>query len=182
MRVLVVLAAGLALAAAPVSAAVSQSSAGVERRGGLEREILRELNRVRAGHDLRPVRQVPGLRIAAVAHSRAMLELDFFDHASADGTSFDKRLRSHYTDRGWQTWSVGETLLATSEGLDAREMVGEWIKSRSHRAIILSPTWQDIGIGAQHAVSPPPTFGGIPTTVVTADFGLRAGKLAGSRG
>jgi uncharacterized protein YkwD len=182
MRVLVVLAAGLVLATAPVSAAVSQSSTGVERREGLEREILRELNRVRAAHDLRPVREVPGLRVAAVAHSRAMLELDFFDHASTDGTSFDKRLRAHYTDRGWQTWAVGETLLATSEGLDARQMVIEWRRSKSHRAIILSPTWQDVGIGAQHAAAPPATFGGIPTTVVTADFGLRDGKLPGSRG
>jgi uncharacterized protein YkwD len=182
MRVLVVLAAGLALAAAPVSAAVSQSSTGVQRRGTLEREILRELNRVRTVHDLQPVRQVPGLRIPAVAHSRAMLELDFFDHTSADGTSFDRRLRSHYSDRGWQTWSVGETLLATSEGLDARQIVTEWIKSKSHRAILLSPTWHDVGIGAHHAATPPATFGGIPTTVVTADFGLRTGKLAGSRG
>ena len=162
-----------------MSAATPQRAAGVARQGTLERELLHELNRVRATHDLQPVRQVPGLRIPAVAHSRAMLELDFFDHASADGTSFDRRLRAHYTNRGWETWSVGETLLATSEGLDAREMVAEWIKSKSHRAIILSPTWRDVGIGAQYAPAPPPTFGGLPTTVVTADFGLRAGRLTG---
>jgi uncharacterized protein YkwD len=111
-----------------------------------------------------------------------MLELDFFDHTSADGTTFDERLRPSYSTRGWQTWSVGETLLATSEELDARAMVAEWIKSKSHRAIILSPTWRDVGIGAQYAAAPPPTFGGLPTTVVTADFGLRAGRLDGSDG
>jgi uncharacterized protein YkwD len=107
-----------------------------------------------------------------------MLEVGFFDHDSADGTSFDDRLREHYTDRGWQSWSVGETLLATSEGLDARQMVAAWIKSRSHRAIVLSPTWQDVGIGAQHGVAPK-VFDGLPTTVVTADFGMRGGRAAG---
>ena len=182
MRFLVVLAVGLAITAGPVSAAMPQRAAGVQRQESLEREVLRELNRVRAGHDLQPVRQVPGLRIPAVAHSRAMLELDFFDHASADGTTFDKRLRAYYTNRGWQTWSVGETLLATSEGLDARQMVAEWIKSKSHRAIILSPTWRDVGIGVQYAAAPPSTFGGVPTVIVTADFGLRAGRLTEPNG
>jgi uncharacterized protein YkwD len=120
-----------------------------------------------------------GLRVAAVLHARSMLEVGFFDHASADGTSFDERLRTHYPERGWRTWSVGETLLATSEGLDARQMVAAWVRSRSHRAIILSPAWQEVGIGAQHAVTAPANFSGLPTTVVTADFGLRTGRAGG---
>jgi uncharacterized protein YkwD len=182
VRFLAVLAAALAAASPAALAATSPAPSEVERRAALELELLRELNRVRADRGLEPLRLARGLRVAAVHHSRSMLEVGFFDHDSANGQSFDDRLRDHYTDRGWQAWTVGETLLATSEGLGAREMVGEWIKSKSHRAIILSPTWQDVGIGAQHAAAPPLTFGGIPTTVVTADFGLRAGKLAGSRG
>lgn len=184
MRFLLLLAAALAAAAvsSPVFAASPQLAVSeMSGRVGLEREILRELNRVRAAHDLRPVRPVRGLRAAAAAHSRSMLELGFFDHASADGTTFDKRIRRYYPDRGWQSWSVGETLLATSEQLDARLMVAEWIESRSHRAIILSPTWHDVGVGAHYAAVAPNEFRGLPTTVVTADFGARVGRLSEAR-
>jgi uncharacterized protein YkwD len=181
MRSLVVLAAAVAAAAAPVSAATAEQSARIEGRGGLERQVLAELNLVRAERGLQPLRVVTGLRVAAVTHSRSMLAVGFFDHASADGTSFDRRLRRHYPDRGWSTWSVGETLLSTSAALDARQIVGEWLESKPHREIILSPTWRDVGIGARFASAAPHEFGGAPTTVVTADFGLREGKESGPR-
>jgi uncharacterized protein YkwD len=182
MRYLVVLAVALAAASAPVSAASSHATSASERRGSLEQEVLRELNRVRASRSLPALRLAPGLRKAAVTHSRSMLEAGFFDHVSPDGTSFDRRIRTYYSDRGWRSWSVGETLLATSEPLDAQLMVAEWIRSSSHRAIILSSTWRDVGIGAHYAVVPPGTFGGVPTTVVTADFGVRSGRVSGTRG
>jgi uncharacterized protein YkwD len=179
VRFLAVLAAALAAASPAALAATSPAPSEVERRAALELELLRELNRVRADRGLEPLRLARGLRVAAVHHSRSMLEVGFFDHDSANGQSFDDRLRDHYTDRGWQAWTVGETLLATSEGLDARQMVAAWIKSRSHRAILLSPTWQDVGIGAQHAAVAPKSFEGLPTTVVTADFGMRSGRTSG---
>jgi uncharacterized protein YkwD len=178
MRFVVVLVVALAAAASHASAAAPLAVPEVERRAALEREILLELNDVRAERGLQPLRAANGLRTAAASHSRSMLELGFFAHTAPDGTTFDSRLRQHYSDRGWQTWSVGETLLATSEGLDAREIVAAWLESRSHRAIILSSTWREAGIGAQHAASPPRTFGRLPTTVVTADFGLRSGRTS----
>ena len=181
MRYLVVLAGALAVAASPVSAAVDPAPS-IEGRGALEREIIVELNQARAERDLQPLRVVRGLRSAAVAHSTSMLRVGYFDHASADGTSFDRRLARHYPEHGWRTWSVGETLLATSAALDAPQIVAEWMKSRPHREIILSSTWRDVGIGARFAVSAPNEFDGAPTTVVTADFGLRAGKESGPRG
>ena len=182
MRYLVVLAGAVAAVAAPVSTATAEQSARIEGRGTLEREILVELNRVRAQRDLQPLRVVTGLRIAAVTHSRSMLAVGFFDHASADGTSFDRRLRRHYSDRGWSTWSVGETLLSTSAALDARQVVGEWLKSKPHREVILSGSWRDVGVGARYAPAAPQEFGGAPTTVVTADFGLREGRESEPRG
>jgi uncharacterized protein YkwD len=176
MRSLVVLAAAVAAAAAPVSAATAEQSARIEGRGGLERQIFAELNLVRAERGVQPLRVATGLRVAAVAHSRSMLAVGFFDHASADGTSFDRRLRRHYPDHGWSRWSVGETLLSTSAALDARQIVGEWLKSKPHREVILSASWRDVGIGARYAAAAPQEFGGAPTTVVTADFGLREGR------
>ena len=159
-----------------MSAATAEQSARIAGRGGLERQIFVQLNLVRAERGLQPLRVVPGLRVAAVAHSRSMLAIGFFDHASADGTSFDRRLRRHYPDRGWSRWSVGETLLSTSATLDARQIVGEWLESKPHREVILSPTWRDVGVGARYAAAAPQEFGGAPTTVATADFGLREGR------
>ena len=182
MRYLVVLAAAVAAAATPVSAATVEPSARIQGRGGLEREILVELNRARSERGLQPLRVVTGLRVAAVSHSRSMLAVGFFDHASADGTSFDRRLRRHYPERGWSIWSVGETLLSTSAALDARQIVGEWLKSKPHREVILSATWRDVGVGARYAAAAPQEFGGAPTTVVTADFGLREGRESEPRG
>jgi uncharacterized protein YkwD len=165
----------------PVSAAQSKTAAtSLARRAALEREIVREVNRVRASHALRPLRFGDGLRTAAAAHSRAMVEIGFFEHESADGTSFDNRIRRYYRDRGWETWSVGEALLASSAEIDAHQVVAAWAKSRPHRVVLLSPTWRDAGIGVYYSDSAPGEFGDAPALVVTADFGLRSGRASSS--
>jgi uncharacterized protein YkwD len=156
-------------------------SAKVERRVTLEAAVIRAMNRVRVEAGLRPLRTSPSLRTAARVHSRAMLEDGFFGHESADGTAFSERIRRHYTNRGWRTWSVGEALLATqSNTIDAAAIVEAWLESPPHRAIVLSPTWKDAGIGALYAPVAPREFGDTETIVVTADFGLREGRVTRS--
>ena len=183
MRCLIVLVAALAVACAPASAAPAAGpDRGFERLELLETAVLRELNRSRSTRGLRALHATAGLRSAAVSHSRAMLELGFFGHESADGTAFDDRLRRSYSDRGWETWSVAETLVAGSREMDARRAVAAWIGSPSHRAIILSAQWRDAGIGAMFTPVAPGDFGGTATLVVTADFGVRAGRAKPSGG
>jgi len=177
MRSLLVLVAALAAVVSPVSAASTADSSTFERRPALERELVRELNRIRAARALPRLLPATGLRRAATEHSRAMLDAGFFDHVSSDGSPFDQRIRRYYSDRGWRSWSVAETLLATSEQLYARTMVVKWLESRSHRAIILKPSWREVGVGAHFQATAPGDFGGAPTTVVTADFGARAGRV-----
>ena len=179
MRRYLALALALAAVSAPVSAAqTGPQSTSAARRAALEREIVKEVNRVRALHDLRPLRFGDGLRTAAVVHSRAMIEMGFFEHESADGTSFDNRIRRYYRDRGWATWSVGEALLSSSAEIDAREVVSAWAKSRPHRAVLLAPAWRDAGIGVFYSESAPGEFRDAPALVVTADFGLRTGRAS----
>jgi uncharacterized protein YkwD len=103
-----------------------------------------------------------------------MLAHGFFGHDSVDGTAFGERIRRHYPSRGWDSWSVAETLMA-SQGreADAAAIVAAWLGSRPHRAIVLSGTWREVGIGALYAESAPNDFGGVETIVVTADFGHR---------
>ena len=51
-------------------------------------------------------------------------------------------------------WSVGEALMATqSRVVDAETIVAAWLES-PHRAILLSPTWRDAGIGVLYRRAP----------------------------
>ena len=179
MRTLAALAVALASALALAAPASPGQSAKLERRVALEVAVVRDMNRVRVAHGLTALRMSPSLRAAARGHSQSMLKLGFFGHDSADGTAFSERIRRHYTSRGWRTWSVGEALLA-SEGrdLDAHAIVAAWLESPPHREIVLSPTWREAGIGALYAPTAPQEYGGAATIVVTADFGLREGKLS----
>jgi uncharacterized protein YkwD len=181
MRYVAAIAFALTAVFVTAPAAAPVSSAEVERRAPLETSVVREMNRVRAARGLRPLHASPSLRTAARGHSRAMLEHGFFGHESRDGTAFSDRIRRHYTNRGWRTWSVGEALLsATGNTVEARAIVEAWLDSPSHRDIILSPTWRDTGIGALYAPTAPSEYRGAETIVVTADFGVREGKITTS--
>ncbi len=177
--------AALAVLASAVLVAAPTATPGpsekVVRRTSLEAAVIRALNQVRDTQGLQPLRSSPSLRSAARGHSRAMLDYGFFGHESEDGTAFSDRIRRYYTNRGWRTWSVGEALLA-SQGMriDATGIVKAWLESPPHREIILSPTFRDAGIGALYAPSAPREFGGADTVVVTADFGLREGRVSPS--
>ena len=167
------------LVASPV--ATPGPTTKIERRAALEASVVREMNRVRAARGLTPLRAAPALRSAARGHSQAMLSHGFFRHESADGTAFSERIRRYYSNAGYARWSVGEALMA-SQGrfVDAEAIVTAWLESPSHRAIILSATWRDTGIGVLYAPSAPATFGGAEAVVVTADFGLREGRAGNS--
>jgi uncharacterized protein YkwD len=179
MRSVAAIAVALTSALALVAPAAPAQSARLQRRDALEGAVVREMNRVRLAHGLAALRVSPSLRAAARGHSRSMLQLGFFGHDSADGTAFSERIRRHYSSKGWRMWSVGEALLA-SEGreMNAHAIVAAWLESPPHREIVLSPTWREAGIGALYASSAPNEYGGAATIVVTADFGLRDGKIS----
>jgi uncharacterized protein YkwD len=178
MRYVAAIAVALTAVFVTAPAAAPESSATVERRTALEAAVIREMNTVRVAEGLRPLHASPSLRTAARGHSRAMLEHGFFAHESSDGTAFSERIRRHYTNRGWMKWSVGEALLSgTGDTLEPRAIVAAWLDSPSHREILLSPTWRDAGIGALYAPTAPNEYRGAETIVVTADFGLREGRI-----
>jgi uncharacterized protein YkwD len=181
MRPLAVLAVALAAAHATVAAATPPLSIRVERRAALEAAVVRELNRVRGARGLPPLHVAPSLRTAARTHTQEMLELGFFGHDSPNGTAFSDRIRRYYSNRGWETWTVGEALAASrGETVEARTIVTAWLASASHRKVILSPEWRDAGVGALYAPTAPHEYGGDEALVVTADFGLRAGRAVTS--
>lgn len=174
MRRTFVLAAASALVAvlSPVASS-TPLRASVERQVGLEHALVRELNRARIAHGVQALRFGDGLDAAAAQHSRSMLQRGYFDHSSPDGTTFDRRIRRYYSSRGWRRWAVGEALLSSPVEIGAREIVQAWIDSPPHRAVILSSTYRDAGLGVYFAPAATGSFGGEPALVVTADFGLR---------
>jgi uncharacterized protein YkwD len=174
--------AALALAAL-VSPAVALDLSGVpaftagqsrvERMVALEEQLLAAINVVRGQHGRRPFRASRQLRAAAFAHSEQMVRLGYFQHASAGGTPFWRRIMRFYPMRGYRDWAVAENIAEGSPGLTASEALGEWLRSPPHRANVLSRAYRDAGVGAVFSTSAPGFFGGAPTIVVTLDVGRR---------
>ena len=116
-----------------------------------ESKIISLVNKQRTRRGLRPVRVRYDLTRAARAHSRDMARRNRLTHCSANGDSTGKRLRRYgYTSSGYRYWCVGEdiawgrygTLYATPTAI-----VAAWMKSYSHRKVILRKALRDVGVG-----------------------------------
>ena len=139
----------------------------------LESGVLQQLNLIRTGHGLVPLRLSPALTASAAQHSQEMGADGYFEHTSADGTAFWKRIAQWYGSAGYDYWSVGENLLWSSPDVDAVKALQLWMHSPEHRANILSPRWREIGVSAVHLSSAGGTYQGLPVTIITTDFGVR---------
>jgi uncharacterized protein YkwD len=172
--------AGATLAAAPAIAAATVPQAPnthwastLVARPLLDRQILQQINVVRAERGLRPLRRARSLAAVAADHSREMAEDGFFAHESADRSGFSKRLLRYYTSTGFSRWAVGENLLWASPDVSASEAVKDWLRSPAHRHILLDPDWSELGVAAIHDSNAPGVYDGLGVTIVTADFGVR---------
>jgi uncharacterized protein YkwD len=122
------------------------------------------MNQVRARHGLPALKSSRRLARAADGHSRDMLRHDFFSHASSDGTSFFRRVRSYARAR-----RVGENLaMLPGRRRAARKVVTMWLRSASHRQILLSRGFRRVGVGKRSG-----QLGGQRATVYTVDFASR---------
>ena len=168
---LVALAVALGVAPGGTQAATSPAFS-IAAANQLERPVLVEVNRVRRDHGLGPLRASSQLGAAADAHSRAMGRFGFFAHESRDGSPFHERIARFY-EPGGGGWSVGENLLWSTPGLDARAAVELWMRSPGHRKNILTPRWREIGLSAVSVSAAPGVFGGRDVVIITTNFGVR---------
>lgn len=174
IRALAVAFALVALVGAVVPApAVSARSGAHVTLSSLELGVLRDLNAIRTQHGLVPVRLSAALTASSTQHSREMAADGYFEHSSADGTVFWKRIQRWYGSGGFGYWSVGENLLWSSPDVSAADALQLWMHSPEHRANILNPRWREIGVSAVHVDSAPGTYNGLPVTIITTDFGVR---------
>jgi uncharacterized protein YkwD len=137
--------------------AAPAAQAGGPRLDAGERAVVRAINRARSRHGLK--RLYAGRRLARAAdlHTRTMLASNVFAHGA-----FAQRVRRFVRYR-----SIGETL-AMSSRCGARRIVGMWLRSPGHRAVLLSRRFRRVGIGRRQG-----RLGARRACVVTADFASR---------
>lgn len=105
-----------------------------------EAEMLDLVNQERVNRGLNALTWDPELVTVARGHSREMLELGYFSHSSPNTGKLGDRLRAH----GINYVRAGENLAyAPSLGVAHRGLM----QSDGHRANILEPSFQRVGIG-----------------------------------
>jgi uncharacterized protein YkwD len=123
-----------------------------------ESSLLREMNRVRAGHGLRLLTVDAHLSRAARSHSREMLGSNVFQHGAFGSrmARFDVTGKLAGENLAWGTGVNG-----TAQGI-----VLAWLASPEHRANLLRPSFTRVGIS--DLVGSFLGYSGVH--VVTADF------------
>jgi uncharacterized protein YkwD len=171
----VLVAAAVIVAGASINAVAVRASAAHGPTSAalptLEAKIAAAVNAVRAEHGLSQLRPSQPLGSAAAFHSFDMVRHGFFSHNSSNGSSSMARLARFYPPAGHARWWVGETLCWHSGWLNADTVVRDWLASPEHRTILLAGQFRELGITAVHTSA----FDGYAATLVTADFGARAG-------
>lgn len=174
---LVILAA-TALAVSPVGSL--PNAAGAEGRVHCShtgarpaRVSLRELristrclfNRVRERRGLRTLGVNRKLRRVATGHSLAMVKRRFFAHGSTGA----RISRSGYLASA-RSWAYGEVIAyGCHRDGSARFVFRRWMRSPTHRAIILTPRFRELGVGVSRG---DPSGGGGTCATYTVDLGI----------
>jgi uncharacterized protein YkwD len=126
-----------------------------------EARLLVTMNHVRVQHGVRPLHIDLRLERAARAKSRSMLRTGTFAHGDFQRRLSSYRVRGPYYGENL-AWGVGAN--ATASGI-----VQMWLASPSHRANLLRPSFQRVGLGL--VVGTFSGYGG--AAVVTANFAGR---------
>ena len=140
-------------------------------RSANEAAVLKLINQTRRSRGLATVHVTGALDRAALAHARDMVRRDYFAHSSLAGAGVAARARgAGYSVSGYEQWSVGE-VIAWGSGTRGRpaSVFKAWMNSSTHRRVILSARWRDVGIGCSRG-----TYKGLSGVVMyTVDFGRR---------
>lgn len=108
--------------------------------------VVELTNQERAKAGLPPLALDAALNSSALAHSQDMASHNFFSHTGSNGSTVDQRIRA----AGYSPlWAWGENIAAGQPSPE--EAVNAWMNSPGHRANILSPHYQHIGVAYVHA-------------------------------
>jgi uncharacterized protein YkwD len=160
---------GVALAASLALLVFGSIPALAFDRSATEASMLKLINNARKSRGLATVKIVASLDRAALLHSRDMIAHDYFSHSSRGGATVAGRARN----AGYPTsgCSLGEVIaLGSSYKGTPSSIFKSWMRSSSHRQIILTKRWRDAGVGCARGA-----YKGYSGVVMyTVDFGRRA--------
>ena len=107
-----------------------------------EFDVARLVNEERLAAGLAPLEIDVRLMVAAQRHSDDMAANSFFSHFGSDDSTFDVRVQ----DAGYVPWlRLGENIAAGQTSPEA--VMAAWMNSPGHRANILDPDFDHIGVG-----------------------------------
>jgi uncharacterized protein YkwD len=170
----------LALALGPAAGgAAAAKCSGADRPaarmsgGKAERLTLCLLNKQRAKHGLKRLREQKNQDRAASRHNRRMVRKACFSHECPGEPDLVGRLtKAGYLPCGC-SWMVGENIAWGSGSYGSpRRIVGSWMKSAGHRENILNPRFEHIGVAV---TSGSPGGGYRDAATYTTDFGFKSG-------
>lgn len=165
---LAVAAVTLPLAADEAAAACANRDLPYEANPAVVREaMLCELGEVRERRDARQLRSSEELEIAASRHAADMFERRFFSHVSPGGGDLTDRARRAGFARDGCSWAVGEVLAwGVGSRSTAAGTVRAWMRSPSHRRIIVSDRYGRLGLGMQLGTPYDGFVGGVTVAAV----------------
>ena len=134
------------------------------------RAIVCLVNKERTSRGVPRLRNNRRLQRAAQDHNDYMVKKNCFSHECAGEGSLERRLFSaSYLSSDLLRWSYGENI-AWGEGQlsKPRVIVRAWMNSTGHKANILNPTFEDIGVGFTRGTPSPERGKG---ATYTTDFG-----------
>jgi len=141
----------------------------------LARTLVAAVNRARRAHGLRTLAYSGALANAATEHAKALATAGTFTHDwPTTGRLFSSWIRGFYPARGYRAWRAGENLLWASPGFTPADAVQQWLDSPTHRRVLLTKSWRELGIGVVSAVRAPGAYGGRDVQIAAAEFGLRS--------
>ena len=119
---------------------------------GAERAVQCLLNRRRAQVGAPSLRRNPVLTVAARTHSAFMQKHGCFDHLCPGEEPLDERLSlAGYIGDGLHSYRFGEAIAwGTGDGGTPRAIVRRLINSPPHRALLLSPRYEEVGVGFRY--------------------------------
>jgi len=169
------LAAVVLTAALPASASAACGGADASLSGldtaTARSALLCTVNAERTARGLSAYGETATLSQAAQGFGDAMVAQSFFDHVSPGGSTLVSRVRA----TGWipanGSYSLGEAIAWAGTPLDsAAQVVDDWMNSPPHRAILLSDSFREAGLGIARGI---PVGTGSGATVVL-DAGVRS--------
>jgi uncharacterized protein YkwD len=124
---------------------------------------------VRREHGLPAVRVNGRLALAARRHAQDMASHDFFAHVSPGGKTVESRVKRAGYLGGVREWWLGEALAWGQARAGApRAILRGLLSSPPHRAILLDPSFRDLGVGVAKGTPRGASHGAL---TVTLDFG-----------